>query len=100
MQSFRKLCKVFGKEINIFKEINNSYNINKKIKKWIIYKKKEDTIFEPWKTFKLITNEPWHDKTNKWHMRRAKTQISLGIRPIWSESWLSSWRNLGSLATY
>ena len=29
----------------------------------------------------------------------AKTQISLGIRPVWSESWLSTWRNLGSLAT-
>ena len=29
--------------------------------------------------------EPPHDKTNKWHMRPAKTQISLGIRPVWSE---------------
>ena len=31
-------------------------------------------------------NEPWHDKTNKMSMRPAKTQISLGIRPVWSES--------------
>ena len=30
----------------------------------------------------------------------AKTQISLGIRPIWSESSLSAWRKLGSLATH
>ena len=30
----------------------------------------------------------------------AKTQISLGIRPVWSESSLSAWRNLGSLATH
>ena len=30
----------------------------------------------------------------------AKTQISLGICPVWSESSLSAWRNLGSLATY
>ena len=29
----------------------------------------------------------------------AKTQISLGIRPVWSESSLSAWRKLGSLAT-
>ena len=29
----------------------------------------------------------------------AKTQISLGIRPVWSESLLSAWRKLGSLAT-
>ena len=32
-------------------------------------------------------------------VRPAKTQISLGIRPVWSESSLSAWRNLGSLAT-
>ena len=29
----------------------------------------------------------------------AKTQISLGIRPVWSESLLSAWKKLGSLAT-
>ena len=28
----------------------------------------------------------WHDKTNKVTVRAAKTQISLGIRPVWSES--------------
>ena len=41
-----------------------------------------------------------HDKTNKMSVRPAKTQISLGIRPVWSESSLSAWRNLGSLATH
>ena len=30
--------------------------------------------------------EPRHDKTNKVSVRPAKTQISLGIRPDWSES--------------
>ena len=30
--------------------------------------------------------EPPHDKTNKVTVRPAKTQISLGIRPVWSES--------------
>ena len=39
-------------------------------------------------------------KPTKWHVRQAKTQISLGIRPVWSESSLSAWRKLGSLATY
>ena len=29
----------------------------------------------------------------------AKTQISLGIHPVWSKSSLSAWRKLGSLAT-
>ena len=39
-------------------------------------------------------------KTNKMTVRPAKTKISLGIRPVWSESSLSAWRNLGSLATH
>ena len=33
-------------------------------------------------------------------VRPAKTQISLGIRPVWSGSSLSTWRKLGSLATH
>ena len=44
--------------------------------------------------------EPPHDKTNKMEVRPTKTQISLGIRPVWSESSLSTWRKLGSLATH
>ena len=39
-------------------------------------------------------------KPTKWHVRPARTQISLGIRPVWSESSLSAWRNLRSLATH
>ena len=39
-------------------------------------------------------------KPTKWPVRPAKTQISLGIGPVWSESSLSAWRNLGSLATH
>ena len=44
--------------------------------------------------------EPPHDKNNKVAVRPAKAQISLGIRPVWSESSLSAWRKLGSLATH
>ena len=44
--------------------------------------------------------EPRHDKTNKVSVRPVKTQISLGIRPVWSESSLSAWRKHGSLATH
>ena len=44
--------------------------------------------------------EPRHDKTNKMAVRPAKTQISLGIRPVWSECSLFAWRKLGSLATH
>ena len=45
------------------------------------------------------TFEPQHDKTNKVAVHPAKTQISLGIRPVWSGSSLSAWRKLGSIAT-
>ena len=50
-----------------------------------------------------------HIWVNKWAaswqnqqvvVRPAKTQISLGIRLVWSESSLSAWRKLGSLATH
>ena len=44
--------------------------------------------------------ESRHDKTNKMSVRPAKTQISLGIRPVWSESSLSAWRNIGTSATH
>ena len=33
-----------------------------------------------------LQNEPPHDKTNKMKMRPAKTQIRLGIHPVWSEN--------------
>ena len=38
------------------------------------------------KWFYHLLFEPWHDKTNKVTVRPAKTQISLGICPVWSES--------------
>ena len=41
-----------------------------------------------------------HDKTNKMSERLSKTQVILGIRPVWSESSLSAWRKLESLATH
>ena len=40
-----------------------------------------------------------YEKTNKMTVRPAKTQISLGIRPVWSETLLSTRRKLVSLAT-
>ena len=41
-----------------------------------------------------------HEKTNKWPVRSTKTQISLSIRPVWSESSLSAWKKVGSLPTH
>ena len=46
------------------------------------------------------TFQPPCDKTIKMTVRPAKTQMSLGIRPVWPESSLSAWRKLGSLATH
>ena len=46
---------------------------------------KEYTVTSPSYLF-----EPPHDKTNKMTVRSAKTQISLGIHPVWSESSLSA----------
>ena len=51
-------------------------------------------------TTHAIWNEPRHEKTNKLSVCPAKTQMSLGIRPVWSESSLSAWGNLWSLAVH
>ena len=37
-------------------------------------------------------------KPTFWYLRHVKTQISLRIRVVWSESSLSAWRNFASLA--
>ena len=54
------------------------------------------------KTQNIVTPEMSRDMTKprKWLVRPAEIQISLGIRPVWSESSLSAWRKLGSLATH
>ena len=39
-----------------------------------------------WKDRRIKLIEPPHDKPTKRHVRPAKTQISLGIRPAWPES--------------
>ena len=50
--------------------------------------------------YRCKTYEPRHDKTNNVAVCPAKTQIYLGIRPVWSESSLSAWKKLESLATH
>ena len=39
-------------------------------------------------------------KPTKWPLHPANIQISLGICPVWSESSLCAWRNIGSSATH
>ena len=50
----------------------------------------EGAFHMKWLMSRLMT------KPTKWHVCPAKTQISLGIFQIWSESW----RKLGSLTTH
>ena len=50
--------------------------------------------------FETLTNKPQHDKNNKMSVRPAKTRISLGIRPVWSESLVSAWRKIWSWAAH
>ena len=47
-----------------------------------------------WEMSHLVT------KPTKGPVRPAMTQISLGVRPVWSGSSLSGWRKLGSLANH
>ena len=74
---------------------------NKKVIGWHEWTKWESEWYQLWTRYmhrchmsRIVT------KPTKWHVRPAKTRISLGIRPVWSESSLSAWRQLGSLATH
>ena len=46
-----------------------------------------------------LVNEPWHVKTNKMSVRPAKTQLSLGICPVWSV-FAVRMKELGPLAAH
>ena len=45
-----------------------------------------DCVYDDYYLRLRETCGPRHDKTNKMSVRLAKTHISLGIRPVWSES--------------
>ena len=63
-------------------------NITYEVSVWVVIEQpKARTPFWCVKFVRLkITNEPPRVKTNTTTVRQAKTQISLGIRPVWSES--------------
>ena len=81
------VCRIFYAAVISSRELNNRIVYNDAFCGWIMQ----------WERGWF---EPRHEKTNKMTVRPAKTQISLGIRPVWSESSLSTWRKLGSLATH
>ena len=72
------------------RRLNNIRILTKKclslIKYVIILRLRCEALYNDQTIRQDATFEPRHDKTNKVTVRRAKTQISLGIRPVWSES--------------
>ena len=78
------------------------------VKEWRFLEK---SISDNWKWIRVFSLHPciYHSvlhlsrlmtKPTKWTVRPAKTQMSLGMHPVWSESSLSAWRNSGPLTTY
>ena len=62
-----------------------------RIVKWA-YKPLLNTFDKTCRTYLKQDMSRLMTKPTKWHVRPAKTQISLGILPVWSESSLSAWR--------
>ena len=72
------------------KEDGKLYKVNKQIHEKHIHQLspsspsevRDQKVKQDWKK----KREPRHGKTNKMTVRPEKTRISLGIRPVWSES--------------
>ena len=58
----------------------------------------KEPIFNVLIAFILLYLRHLTTKPTKWHVRPAKAQIILGIRPVWQGSSLSTWGKLMSLA--
>ena len=76
---------------------DNEFFVRRDIGMSVSEKTKTESMFS--KCFYRCKMSRLMTKPTKWHVRPAKTPISLGIRPVWSESSLSAWRKRGSLAT-
>ena len=93
-QSYRKWFRKFAWSLPAVIFLNSVFNKGEKLVKEV-----ETNWWLPWITKSLEnikTNEPRHDIINTVTVCPTKTQISLGIRPVWSVL-LSPWRKLGSL---
>ena len=96
-ESFNEIFRYFGGaslrvcnwENKYFWCISNFYvHITKKIKS------RSTTKSTKWRVSKIKSRST--TKSTKWHVCLANTQISLGIHPVWSESWLSTYRDIGT----
>ena len=71
--------------------------LNQKVGIWPIHENNVHTCMQKWtkigrlkdEHIRQMCSEPPHDKTNKKTVNPAKTQISLVIRSVWSESSLN-----------
>ena len=84
-----KIIYDFSLNLNIQGRVSNKKNLT------LLFVENWEFCYSIWAASFVIPFEP-----TKWHVRPAKTRISLGICPVWSESLLSTWRKLGSLATH
>ena len=115
-------CEVLGHKFQNFEEWCYSTTLNWQ---YVVYKgsyshtgdlgPQRTTLYDPIVHFSkriwpenplVIANHSWkHTWATSWQnqhngMCAQQTLISLGICPVWSESSLSAWRKLGSLATH
>ena len=68
---------------------------------WVLpVRKPEDRFSHSHDEARLIGGLDLMTIPTKWHVRPAKTQFSLCIRPVWSETSLSAWTKLWSSATH
>ena len=89
--------------MHLYNHFSDSYKTSPDKTKTCISEKNKKTMLTCLKRWERVgqTNNMSRlmTKPTKWHVHPLKTQITLGIRPVWSESLLSAWRKLGSLAT-
>ena len=95
-------CIIFLKSQAIHNNFKQIYGIYKWATAWnliMTYVNNKDIYISLYSWFlKLMHLSCLMTKPTKWRVHPAKTQISLGICPVWSESWLSVWSKFGSLS--
>ena len=92
MQSFKKI----GQKLLKLKSWNKRWRMDGQTDE----RTQGHSIFKIFRGYKIIPRHFLWQGIIKWHVRPAKSQISLGICPVWAESSLSAWRKFWSLATH
>ena len=84
------LYKIYWYWVNVQRaeihDIDQNYEYKHECIRIASYKSLDDVQLFQWQSHSIFTLSRLMTKTTKWHVRPAKTQFSLGIRPDWSES--------------